>query len=502
MARYALQPGPVPLHHQVYLDLSAALDGGEWATGDRLPTERELAARYGCSLITVRHALADLAREERIERRRGRGTTVLAPRIDHDFAGTMSFAEEMRQRGLTAATRIVEQRQEPAREHAAAALGVRVGAWLYYIERLRLANDESLLLEQVRLPVDRFPGLLDVDLEAHSLYGVLAERYGAVVVRAREAIEPVLLRAREARLLGRPIRAMALIVEGIAYAATGEPVELARTYVRTDRTRYAIERSFMRDSWTRSLLSERGVREVDHLPALLHPGHRDHRGREMTGPMRVALTFDAEHPDRPNHGDQTTEILALLDAARARATFFLQGRWVEALPDRARRIADAGHLVGSHSHYHARLTSLSGAGLRDDLAAAEDAIHDACGVAPRPWFRAPFGNGANRQELVDRLAAAGYRHVGWHVSAEEWVPDRTSGEVEAALVDGVLAHGDGAIVLLHTWPSPVAAALAPVLDRLTEAGATFVAVDALDLPPGLAPIGDPQPGERSPPGAS
>ncbi len=66
----------MPLHHQVYLDLSNALDAGEWQAGDRLPTERDLADEYGCSLITVRRALTDLVRERRLERTRGRGTFV------------------------------------------------------------------------------------------------------------------------------------------------------------------------------------------------------------------------------------------------------------------------------------------------------------------------------------------------------------------------------------------------------------------------------------------
>ena len=57
LARFQLDSGPIPLHHQVYLDLRAALEAGEWRPGDRLPPERELAARYGCSLITVRRAL-------------------------------------------------------------------------------------------------------------------------------------------------------------------------------------------------------------------------------------------------------------------------------------------------------------------------------------------------------------------------------------------------------------------------------------------------------------
>jgi len=68
MTRFRLERGPVPLHHQVYLDLRAALAANEWKLGERLPTERELAARYGCSLITVRRALDDLTREGRLER--------------------------------------------------------------------------------------------------------------------------------------------------------------------------------------------------------------------------------------------------------------------------------------------------------------------------------------------------------------------------------------------------------------------------------------------------
>ena len=84
MAHYRLELGPVPLHHQVYLDLKAALDGGELKPGDRVPPERELAGRYGCSVITVRRALDELAREQRIERIRGKGTFVLAPRVALD----------------------------------------------------------------------------------------------------------------------------------------------------------------------------------------------------------------------------------------------------------------------------------------------------------------------------------------------------------------------------------------------------------------------------------
>ena len=232
MARFRLELGPVPLHHQVYLDLRAALDNGEWRPGDLLPPERQLAERYGCSLITVRRALTELTRENRIQRTRGRGTTVLPPRIERDFGGTRSFTEEMQERGLDPETRLVAARPESAGEVVAAALGIEPGSPTLYVERLRVADGEPLLLEQVHLPAERFPGLLASDLEHGSLYDLLTARYGTRIVRAREALEPVLLRSREARLLGRPARTPALLIEASDGAEDGKRKLFAARHAR------------------------------------------------------------------------------------------------------------------------------------------------------------------------------------------------------------------------------------------------------------------------------
>ena len=204
MARFQLERGPIPLHHQVFRDLKSALDANEWRPGDRMPTERALAERYGCSLITVRHALGELVREGRIERTRGRGTFVLQPRIDRDIAGAMSFSEEMQRRGLDPATRVVTARIEPAGDAIAGSLSIAADAPVVYLERIRLGSGEPLLLEQARLPAERFPGLLAFDFEHRSLYDILSERYGTRIVRAREAVEPVVLKRREAELLDLP----------------------------------------------------------------------------------------------------------------------------------------------------------------------------------------------------------------------------------------------------------------------------------------------------------
>ena len=269
MARFRFELGPVPLHHQVYLDLRRGLDDGSWRPGDRLPPERELAEHYGCSLITVRRALTELAREGRIERTRGRGTTVLHPRIERDFAEAMSFSAEMQRRGLDPETRLIEARPQSAGQAVATALRLEPGSPSIYIERLRLAGGEPLLLEQVHLPAERFPGLLTADLEGSSLYDLLADRYRTRIVRAREALEPVLLRAREARLLEQPRRTPALLIEGIASAADDRPVEFSRTFVRGDRTRYYVERTVYRPD-RMGALDARQEEEPPHAPDIEH----------------------------------------------------------------------------------------------------------------------------------------------------------------------------------------------------------------------------------------
>jgi peptidoglycan/xylan/chitin deacetylase (PgdA/CDA1 family) len=208
---------------------------------------------------------------------------------------------------------------------------------------------------------------------------------------------------------------------------------------------------------------------------------------------RVALSFDAEHPDRPHHGEHTGWVLDELRRLDVRATFFLQGRWVEAYADTARRVGAEGHLIGNHTFYHVRMPLLSREGFEEDIREAQRAILETTGVDPRPWLRFPFGAGADSAPLVDRLPALGYRHVGWDVEAFEWDRGRSAGEVAAAVVEGVLARGDGAIVLLHAWPDPVAPALAEIVARLRGGGARFVAIDELGLADDLSSVASPRP---------
>jgi peptidoglycan/xylan/chitin deacetylase (PgdA/CDA1 family) len=216
---------------------------------------------------------------------------------------------------------------------------------------------------------------------------------------------------------------------------------------------------------------------------------------------RVALTVDAEHPDRPTRVGAIDRILACLAARSVPATFFIQGRWAQAEPDLVRVIAAGGHLIGHHSHSHVSMPLLSATGVAAEIRQGQEAIIDACGVDPRPWFRCPFGHGQRDERLRRRLSVAGYRPpVGWDVDTSDWdAPDATT--IQARVAGGLrrlrssvatrtersrTAGPDTVVVLLHSWPTATAAALPGIIDRVEEAAMELVRLDA----PGVWPDPD------------
>jgi peptidoglycan/xylan/chitin deacetylase (PgdA/CDA1 family) len=199
-----------------------------------------------------------------------------------------------------------------------------------------------------------------------------------------------------------------------------------------------------------------------------------------SGGFRVALTFDAEHPDRPHRAGVTEAILDVLSDRKVASTWFLQGRWVEAYPGLAQRVAGDGHLVGNHSFYHARLPLLSDDGIATDVREAERLIGEVVGVDPRPWFRCPFSAGADDPRVLGILDGLGYRNIGQDVVLEDWEPERTGPLLLADALRETPSAGDPAVVLFHAWPSGTLDALPGLIDGLRGLGARFVRIDDIE----------------------
>lgn len=195
----------------------------------------------------------------------------------------------------------------------------------------------------------------------------------------------------------------------------------------------------------------------------------------MTAGSEVCLTFDAEHPDRPWCPPGNLErLLSAVDGVPA--TFFVQGAFADAYPSAVRRIAEAGHRIGSHSHYHARYAGLTAAGMADDLRRARAAVSTAAGVDPWPLFRLPFGSGAGDQRVERALRAGGWRHCGWDVDSRDWAggtADQLLGRVLQAV-----READSPVLLFHTWPAATADVMLDLVGRLRDDGYRFTTLAA------------------------
>src|SRR5580700_6912001 len=152
------------------------IDSGKLKPGDVVDSERDLAKSNRVSLMTARHALADLAREGMVERRHGAGTFVAPPKIH--FNKLMSYTEQMASRGLAARSRIISSGVLDNEHEIAARLSLPSGSHMYMLERVRQAADEPFALETCYLSADEFPALAGGTLERGSLFVTLEHEYG------------------------------------------------------------------------------------------------------------------------------------------------------------------------------------------------------------------------------------------------------------------------------------------------------------------------------------
>ena len=251
MARFRLELGPIPLHHQVYLDLKAALDAGEWQPGDRLPTERDLAARYGCSLITgPARARASSSASS------GSSGPAVAARSCSTRASTATSPvtsrspRRCRLRGLDPETRLIAARPESAGEAVAAALGLELGSPTLYLERLR-ARRRRAAAARAGPPAGRaVPGPARVGPRARLAVRPAdralrrPRREGPRGSSSRSCCAPGRRGCWDGSRARRPCSSRAS-----PSTADGIPVEFGRTFVRGDRTRYYVERVVVRPHW-------------------------------------------------------------------------------------------------------------------------------------------------------------------------------------------------------------------------------------------------------------
>lgn len=185
----------------------------------------------------------------------------------------------------------------------------------------------------------------------------------------------------------------------------------------------------------------------------------------------IALTFD----DGPGV-KATARILAALEEVGGRATFFMLGENAAAHPDLARQVAQAGHLVGTHTNSHKSLIRLTAQEMLQEVELSLDNIQKATGVRPA-ILRPPYGN---VNDLVKQTLDLPL--VNWSVDTRDW-DSRDAQKV----YDHILANvRDGDIVLMHDIYDSTAEAVEMVLPELVKRGYQLVTVEELFAYKGLS----------------
>ncbi|MGN6792728.1 MAG: GntR family transcriptional regulator [Streptosporangiaceae bacterium] len=254
------------------------ISSGELRPGDKLGTERELAAELSVSRSTLRQVLAVLAQSGVVRRVPGRagGTFVAHSKVDRDLSVIVGLPEYLRRQGFVAGTQVLSATMTGADDLTATHLDLAAGSLVVDIVRIRLADAVPISLERVRLPADLVPGLLELPLGG-SIYDLLDRQYGITPQDVTEHLEVVDASSDEAALLGIAAGAPLLAITRTSRSSAGVPFEFSNDLFRADRTCVTF-----RTKAERAEIVERpaGERTVDLRPVV--PGAADPGAAELT----------------------------------------------------------------------------------------------------------------------------------------------------------------------------------------------------------------------------
>lgn len=205
------------------------------APGDRIGAERELAQRFGVSRWTIRRALEQLESQGQILRTHGRsGGIFVAPKKLIRTTPLGGLPVYLRAQGIDSGTTVLGTRAGPPDDEIAKQLGLESDAWVFHIERLRLAGGLPLVLETSDMPCDLFPGLLDQPLG--SLYEIFDSKYDIRPEVTVETITAATADREVAGLLQVSVGAALISVTRTAELRSGRPFECSKELWRADRT--------------------------------------------------------------------------------------------------------------------------------------------------------------------------------------------------------------------------------------------------------------------------
>ena len=235
-------PAFSPLYQQIKGLLTRGLQGGEWKPGEAIPSETELAARYKVSQGTVRKAIDELATENLLVRRQGKGTFVATHAEQKTQYRFLRLTPDEGEAGNLTRRFIDCRRLRPPAE-VARALHLRANDSAVQVRRVLSFKAQPVVLDDIWLPSALFKGLTAERLSEYRgpMYGLFEAEFGVRMIRAEEKIRAVAADETVAELLALPPGAPLLGVERLSLTYGDKPVELRRGLYNTASHHYRNE---------------------------------------------------------------------------------------------------------------------------------------------------------------------------------------------------------------------------------------------------------------------
>lgn len=226
MNELASSPSFQPLYQQIKALITQRLIAGEWAPGVAIPSEMDLAARFGVSQGTVRKAIDELAAENILNRRQGKGTFVATHNEDKVKLRFLRLVAADGSKELLDNQLLTCERSKAA-ANVARMLDIRTGSAVISVNRLLVFSGKPLILDRIVLPAAPFKGVTADKINAFngSMYRMYETQLGIRMVRAEERLTAVGADAEVASILGLRLGTPLLSIERVSYTYGDKPME-------------------------------------------------------------------------------------------------------------------------------------------------------------------------------------------------------------------------------------------------------------------------------------
>jgi GntR family transcriptional regulator len=228
-----------PLYEQIKAMILASLQASEWLPGEAIPSEIELASRYAVSQGTVRKAIDELASQNLLVRRQGKGTFVATHQEDDWQYRFLHLAPDSGSK-IHLANQFLACAKTEATPYIANLLKLKVGDFVIQIDRIQSFAGQAIVFEEIWLPGTRFAGLdLDTLNDWHgTVYGLYESQFATHMVRAEEKIKAVAADQALAQHLHLNLGTPLLSVERVAFTYGNKPVEIRHARYDTSEQHY------------------------------------------------------------------------------------------------------------------------------------------------------------------------------------------------------------------------------------------------------------------------